>query len=639
MSLTQINLTQSQRAVIELPANNPIQIKGVAGSGKTTVALYRAMHLMQTQSTIFREANVAIFAYNKVLVTYINALVKQLGMNITVINFHRWAHDFMVEHGIQFAEDNPEHVGVTVASDAKRTGLVHMALNEIKELSEVKPLNEASRGSVPPLSAGILVMNEVKPLNEASSEGTAGSSSHNADFYVEEISWIKGKAFNDMQEYLNAKRVGRGTTVHVTYADREFIWKVYLAYNKQLLLHNMMDFDDFALQCLKILDEQPLPQKPFTHIVIDEAQDLTKAAVMVLARLVDESTQSITLVADAAQRIFKSGFTWSEAGINIRGGRTVELKRSYRCPGPIANAAISLLSKESDKSDFTQMEIGRLGGNKPVLGLFKNPRSQMDYLLTEIKALQVSDSLSGTIVLCRAWTGVGRVEKFLEQNGVRTQRLKDNEALDFLAPVVMVCTMSSIKGLEFNNVFICDLNDDDVPFPCGFGKGSDDEHISLERRLLFTAMTRARERLYMLSSAKPSRYILEIDHSYLNIINVDTSASLAANAKEYSEMLERAKQTGQVLYDLLNIYPDVLSDDQRLRGLLNDSFPADKARCYALLKVYDEKIFLRLTTLKQLQGNEVEQMAKQLSLSVGLRPEVAAEAIYGWAFMLKLNIV
>lgn len=54
MALKSINLTGEQKKVLFLPATNPIQIKGVAGSGKTTIAMYRAKHLLDTYSDLFR---------------------------------------------------------------------------------------------------------------------------------------------------------------------------------------------------------------------------------------------------------------------------------------------------------------------------------------------------------------------------------------------------------------------------------------------------------------------------------------------------------------------------------------------------------------------------------------------------------
>ena len=74
MPLKPIVLVGEQKRVLFLQVTDPIQIKGVAGSGKTTVALYRAKHLIDTQSNLFQEAKVAIFTYNKTLVKYINSI-------------------------------------------------------------------------------------------------------------------------------------------------------------------------------------------------------------------------------------------------------------------------------------------------------------------------------------------------------------------------------------------------------------------------------------------------------------------------------------------------------------------------------------------------------------------------------------
>ena len=145
-----------------------------------------------------------------------------------------------------------------------------------------------------------------------------------------------------------------------------------------------MDFDDYALLCLRILDSKPNLEKPFSHIIIDEAQDLSKAQILVISRLVSDETKSISVIADAAQRIYKSGFTWSEVGFNVRGGRTIELKKNYRNTVQIVKAALSLLEKENDKSDFTTVETARSGNEKPIVGYFENKKEQSLYLLKSL---------------------------------------------------------------------------------------------------------------------------------------------------------------------------------------------------------------------------------------------------------------
>ena len=494
MPLRPIVLKGEQKRVLFLQVTDPIQIKGVAGSGKTTVALYRAKHLLDTQSNLFQEAKVAIFTYNKTLVKYINAITPQIsggyqadseeikptkpkGINVFVTSFHKWAFAFLKVNGNNL-------YGKTVMGDSQKS---------LIEKSKIK-FN----------SAGSNISNKT------------------VDFFTEEISWMKGKAFQSKEEYFDAKRAGRGTNDRVTKADKETIWNIYADYNNQLKTNDQVDFDDYALLCLKIIASNPNLQKPFTHIIVDEAQDLSKAQILVISQIVSEETKSISIIADAAQRIYKSGFTWGEVGLNVRGGRTIEFKKNYRNTVQIVRAALSLLEKEDDKSDFTTVETARKGEDKPIVGYFSNWNEQCAFLLKQLNKLKANGNINSTVILHRSHSGIRNIKDFLETNNFEVQELLKTDDIDFESDSIKVCTLSSVKGLEFENVFIIDLNDDVIPYPPGFNDAEDEFHISTERRLLYTSMTRARERLYLLSSGMPTRYLSEIDQSLLEKVGTDS---------------------------------------------------------------------------------------------------------------------
>ena len=316
--LKKIILKGEQKKVLFLPATNPIQIKGVAGSGKTTVALYRAKHLLETQNILFQEAKVIIFTFNKTLSAYIKSVSPYInggynkesdnispktpdGLNVQVVNFHSWAYRFA---GIKYNQ--------TI-----------MQRDQIKIVRSI--------------------------INQMDSD-TSNVLSKSPEFFQEEISWIKGKLFENKNEYLEAKRVGRGTSDRITKKDKIVIWDVYNKYNAELQDRGKVDFDDYAILCLNKINNSPNFSPPYTHIIIDEAQDLNKAQILTISKIVDHETNSLSIIADAAQRIYKSGFVWSEVGINVRGGRTIEFKKNYRNTVHIANAALSLLNHENDKS-------------------------------------------------------------------------------------------------------------------------------------------------------------------------------------------------------------------------------------------------------------------------------------------------
>ena len=489
--LKEIILKGEQKKVLFLPATNPIQIKGVAGSGKTTVALYRAKHLLETYNNLFKEAEIAIFTFNKTLAAYIKAINPYVcggyqknddkiiprsknGLNVNITNFHSWAFHFL---GLAYGETVMQWEQIEI----------------------------------------------IKKIKQKISTNTSNVLEKSAEFFQEEISWIKGKLFKNANDYFNAKRTGRGTTDRVSKKDKAVIWDIYEKYNLELINKSKIDFDDYALMSLKKIENTANFIPPFTHIIIDEAQDLNKAQIMTISKLVSTETNSLSIIADAAQRIYKSGFIWSEVGINVRGGRTVEFKKNYRNTVQIAQASLSLLMNEKDKSDFTQVETALKGSEKPKVGYFDNYENQLDFLVLQLDKLQKKNSIQSTIILHRTNEGVKRIQKALEQRSYSTEMVKSSQPVNYQSASLKICTMSSVKGLEFDNVFIIDLNDDIIPFPPGFIESNDEFHISTERRLLYTCMTRAKKNLCLISSGNRSRYLGEIEEKFLEDITNDVA--------------------------------------------------------------------------------------------------------------------
>ncbi len=464
-----ITLTGEQKRVLTLPLNSPIQIKGVAGSGKTTIAIYRARHIVESTGDLFRNTNICIFSYTKSLVKYVRSILEppiHHGAQITVTTFHKWAYDFL------------RGAGYWDTHRVARTTLVDTIISD--SVDRARPNN-----------VGRAILN--KP-NE---------------FYKEEFSWLKGRMIFQLETYLNARRTGRGTTDRVTSQDKELLWSLYESYRRGLQEHAAIDYDDFALAVLSQIEKSASFTPPFSHIVIDEAQDLTPAQLSTIAKLVSTETNSLTVIADAAQRIYKSGFSWTDIGINIRGGRTVELKHNYRNTEEIARAAQSLLKYDPQLSDFTEHVLPTRKGNKPRL-LHLTQGQQDGFVIRQIN--QIDLQKESAVVLHRNRKGVSSLDSALRSSGHTPMNIRA-VASHIAAVGLYTCTMPSVKGLEFDHVFICDLNDDVIPYPPGFSDDKDELHISTERRLLYTCMTRARSTLHMISTGNPSRYLAEIDPS------------------------------------------------------------------------------------------------------------------------------
>ncbi|MGL5981484.1 MAG: UvrD-helicase domain-containing protein [Phocaeicola sp.] len=92
-----LQLQPEQQKVLELSPKGAVLIKGVAGSGKTTVAVYRVKYLIENYPSLFSQTNVAIFTYNRLLANYMQGLVDEVVgfKSAKVSNFHKWAYAFI----------------------------------------------------------------------------------------------------------------------------------------------------------------------------------------------------------------------------------------------------------------------------------------------------------------------------------------------------------------------------------------------------------------------------------------------------------------------------------------------------------------------------------------------------------------
>ncbi len=72
-------IQSEQNAIIRADIGKPLVVQGVAGSGKTTIALHRIAYLIYTYSKSFDPENFMIIAPNKLFLNYISAVLPELG--------------------------------------------------------------------------------------------------------------------------------------------------------------------------------------------------------------------------------------------------------------------------------------------------------------------------------------------------------------------------------------------------------------------------------------------------------------------------------------------------------------------------------------------------------------------------------
>jgi len=153
-----------QRGVIYLPATGHSAVLGTAGSGKTTLALYRAAYL--TAADMPHSGRALLLTFNQALVTYLNHLKPVDLRNVVIETYHKFARGYLNSRGKMGYNSICD-------PDLKRI-LVRRAVNNVSQRYEKSKFFD-------------------RPL----------------DFFVDEISWSLSHGITSEQEYIAVKRIGR----------------------------------------------------------------------------------------------------------------------------------------------------------------------------------------------------------------------------------------------------------------------------------------------------------------------------------------------------------------------------------------------------------------------------------------------
>lgn len=460
------NLTREQQNCVEYSGAN-LLVRGEAGSGKSLVLLRRAMEKIEADP----KSRVLIFTYNKTLAQFARELLKQAEAKtgksyagIKVENFHGWGWGALKEVGIR-----PK-----VLSDKKRQ----------KEIV-----------------GGIV----------AAMKGTSKSKilERKAEFWLDEFAWLKGKLITSAEQYDTADRKGRGAGLRGP--ERRLVWDAFRRYQAELQKDKYLDFNDFAPELLNRLALFK-PDQKVDWVMIDEAQDLQVAQVRLLNQI---ANRGITIAADEGQRIYKAHFTWKEVGIDIHGGNSKKLTTTFRSTKQIVSLAASLRQRDPGVAGENTVEykLPQAEDAKPQLWATDSDLKEEEVVLSIIRTLHQEDPKATVGLLCREWHPLYRIRHALGEHKIPYEIVEGDKG-NVTTAGVKLTTFHSAKGLEFDHVVLCRLNDDVIPgeqVEKAEEKEDAEELLAVERRLLYVSMTRARRRLYMTHGEKPSRLLWEMD--------------------------------------------------------------------------------------------------------------------------------
>ncbi|ARD41349.1 3'-5' exonuclease [Actinomyces gaoshouyii] len=501
----QLFLHPQQRHLVERHSNGPMRISGGAGTGKTVVTVHRTAALARrmaemeqgsARSDTARRGGQRTGTARILLTTYTRNLADDLSRQLA-----------QLAPGIAFAEKVDEP-GVLVS------GLDRVARAILQRAGE----------SIAPVAERVLGRRRTRILAYAKNdlwgdvlaltgEGLPANL-QSADFLASEYELVVlPQHVTTLQQYLRVRRPGRG--VALDRRKRAEVWAAMERYRDRSAELDVTSFAEQLALAAAWLDAEAKQDRarPFDHVLVDEAQDLTPAHLLLLRALVEPGPDDLFLAEDSHQRIYGKKITLSHYGINIR-GRSRRLTRNYRTTRQNLRAAFEIL----DAGSYEDMEgraeehryISPRSGPEPVLLHAGSRAEELDLAAQLLRGWLSEDSeqreagAETIAVLVRDRYRRDAVVTGLAERGI-DMRPVDREAMGRGRPVAM--TMHRAKGLEFRKVLLFDISEASIPRALRDQQYSDADYADAllrERSLLYVAATRARDQLAISWSGQAS---------------------------------------------------------------------------------------------------------------------------------------
>lgn len=442
--------------------SGPARISGSAGTGKTVVALHRAVYLAKNNP----ETRV-------LLATFTEALANALRGKLRIL-IH-----------------NQPKLGDQIEV---------YAMNAIGERLFNSNLGKARIAS-----------SEV--VNSLIDEVSLGVGGHSFSHHFLVTEWeqiVDAWQINSWEAYRDVARLGRKT--RLTEAQREILWSIFQKVVATLKIQGLITYAGLFNQLTQHYKSGK--QSPFDFVVVDEAQDINIPHLKFLAALAGKRPNGLFFAGDLGQRIFQQPFSWASLGVDIR-GRSKTLRINYRTSHQIRTQADKLLGPEISDVDGNVEKrsetISVFNGPAPLIQSFDIEEAEIQAVAAWLKNHFENGIQPEEIgVFVRSDGQISRAKTALETANIEFKIL--DRKVETIPGKASLCTMHLAKGLEFRVVVVMACDDEVIPLQSRIETALDtsdlEEVYNTERHLLYVACTRARDQL-LVSGVNPVSEFLE----------------------------------------------------------------------------------------------------------------------------------
>lgn len=454
-----LQLDEDQRRLTRWAMTGPTMVRGGAGTGKSTVALYRVKEILERPGATGRE-RVLFTTYTRALLTVTRQLLEQLLTpeqlrRVTVATCDQVAHE--------------------VVSSQRKIGKIESDRDALRRLAALRKQHQ------PTVVSAFEARLQARALDRLSDT-----------WLLEEFDWIlDGRGLSTLAEYLETPRPGRGLTLNPR--ARTAVWDLHAAFTAAAPGERFP-----ALRQEALAVATATWRNHYDAVLVDEAQDLSPVSLALLAE-VCKGPEGLFFAADSKQSLYSRNYSWASAHPRLQfRGRTALLRRNYRSTRALDRAAFAILQPERDEplEDSVSVHEGPL----PVLVRGASAEDEGVWVARFIRqmARHLHLKVSAAAVLVPTAAAGELLAEQLRTQGLDAHFFAGRE-LDLRADIVRVLTLHAAKGLEFPVVAVAGLASGAYPVPEDFEEPDlFVERARHERRLLYVGLTRAMRGLMLL---------------------------------------------------------------------------------------------------------------------------------------------
>lgn len=494
-------IQHEQDVVIRDMENDLLMVQGVAGSGKTSIALHRAAYLMyQGLQTKLSANNIMIISPNSIFEQYISNVLPELGEdNVISSVFEDILSELLNGRKIQSRNDFLENLFVNSKyKEISRNSIEFKTSSFFREILDQFlidiPRQWIEFEDVYYEGKCVVSGQILKDKILGRPETPLGIKLEQLEDYILEQIFGTGKGRGHKEEKNLIKqeiqkfiKIDIVELYKILFSNEAYfysllqnsnpsqniknIWK----YTKENLEADSLYYDDaiaIAYLYLKIYGTNKY--KNIKQVVIDEAQDYYPLQYEIFNFLF--SNAKFTILGDMKQTLAKkediSFYEQIQKILNKKKSSLIMLDKSFRCTNEILNFSLKFIEQSSQIKSFNR------NGDSPKVYIADNSEIFIDEIVKEIKLCQ-EKGFQSICLICKTEKNstylFNKIKHKLDIQLIKNGSVSDLQGV-FILPVYMS------KGLEFDTVLICDAD-------------SQNYHDEDDKNLLYVACTRALHKL------------------------------------------------------------------------------------------------------------------------------------------------